>query len=508
VDLGTSALKAALVSFRGVVQAWASRPLRVELGADGSATQSPRQWRLALCAVARQLLSDVATAQSVRAISCSTQGEGTVPVDRDGNPLLDCITWMDMRGAPHLRARFRGLINPTGAGLRRTLRWIRLTGGMPSMTGKDPAGHMLLVRSSCPAIYEKTHKFLNVLDYLNLWLTGRCVATYDSILTSWVTDNRDPDNIRYHDALVRSCGVDREKLPEIVPCTEVLGTLRPQAALELGLPASVRVVAGAIDNTAAAVGSGAVADHDAHLYLGTSSWIAAHVPFKKTDPVSALASVPCAVPHRYLLTALQATAGGNLVFLRDTLLYPGGAPPDAFAKMDLLAAGSPPGSNGVVYTPWIWGERAPVEDLSLRAGLQNLSLRSTRADIVRSVLEGVALNARWLLGPVERFLGRTVPSIRLVGGGATSDLWCRIMADILGRPAMQVDAPAQANARGAAFIAAVGLGEMSFADVPSLVHARSVYEPDAKTVALYTDRYERFREIYDGMRKVYRRMNA
>ena len=135
-----------------------------------------------------------------------------------------------------------------------------------------------------------------------------------------------------------------------------------------------------------------------HLYIGTSSWIAAHVPFKKTDIASSLASIPCAVPGRYLLTALQATAGGNLTFLRDNIIYhkdellQEAAVPDIFKVLDQIAHRVPAGSNGVMYTPWIWGERAPVEDRTLRAGLYNLSLNNGREDIIRAFLEGIAFN--------------------------------------------------------------------------------------------------------------------
>ena len=131
-------------------------------------------------------------------------------MDKDGQALMNCLLWMDMRGAPYLKEQFKGLVNLSGAGLRSTLRWIRLTGGMPSMTGKDPAAHMLLIRRRFPQVYSRTYKFLNVLDFLNLRLTGRFAATFDSILTSWVTDNRDPDHIRYSPALLQDCGVDRD----------------------------------------------------------------------------------------------------------------------------------------------------------------------------------------------------------------------------------------------------------------------------------------------------------
>jgi xylulokinase len=515
VDLGTSGMKVALVTARGKVLGWESRSVTLHLTPDGGAEQVPDDWWQALVTCSQKLLArGLAPAAAVKAVCCSTQGEGTVPVDAEGNALMNCILWMDMRGAPYLHARMRGLINIAGADVFKLLRWVRLTGGMPSVTGKDPAGHMLLVREQFPRVYERTFKFLNVLDYLNLRLTGRFVATFDSILTSWVTDNRNPDDIRYHDGLVRLSGIEREKFPDIVSCTSVLGPLRPDAARALGLSPDTQVVAGSIDNTAAAIGSGAVEDYVPHLYVGTSSWVAAHVPFKKTDVESSLASVPCAMPHRYLLTALQATAGGNLTFLRDNILLckdellPEANVTNAFKAMDQIAERVPAGANGVIYTPWPWGERAPVDDKNLRAGLYNLSLNSTRADVIRAFLEGVALNTRWLMQPVQKFLGRPVPRIHIAGGGAGSDVWCQIFADVIGIEVGQVKDPIQVNARGAAFLAAAGLGEIVLGDVPGLVEFKRRYEPRTEHRALYDERFGTFVEIYKQMRGVYRKLNG
>jgi xylulokinase len=515
VDLGTSGVKVALITVHGRVLGWESQPLTLHLTPDGGAEQSPEEWWQAFLSTAQRLLArGLAPARSVKAVSCSTQGEGTVPVDEDGQALTNCILWMDMRGAPYLRQQARGIINLLGVDLFKLLRWIRLTGGMPSLTGKDPAGHMLLIRERFPEIYARTYKFLNVLDYMNQRLTGRFAATFDSILTSWVTDNRDPDDIRYDARLVRDSGIDADKFPEIVPCTAVLGGLKSEVAAALGLSTDVQVVAGSIDNTAAGIGAGAVADFAPHLYIGTSSWIAAHVPFKKTDPISSLASVPCAVPHRYLLTALQATAGGNLTFLRDNILYhqdellQEAAVPDIFKVLDQMAERVPAGSNGVLYAPWIWGERAPVDERTLRAGIYNLSLHNTRADLIRAMFEGVAFNTRWLLGPVEKFLGRKVQSINLAGGGGNSDVWCQIFADVLNVAVRQVQDPIQANARGAAFIAAVGLGEIGFDDVPALVEFKHAYTPNPQNRVLYEERFDVFTQIYKRMSSVYKRLNG
>jgi xylulokinase len=289
--------------------------------------------------------------------------------------------------------------------------------------------------------------------------------------------------------------------------------LLPEVAAQIGLSPETAVVAGAIDNTAAAIGSGAVRDYETHLYIGTSSWLAAHVPFKKTDIVSALASVPCAIPGRYLLTALQATAGGNLTFLRDQILYhkdellQEAEVPNVYQLMDRIAERTPAGSNGVLYTPWIYGERAPVEDATVRAAIYNLSLENSRADLIRAVLEGVALNTRWLLPPFEKFLGRALERIHIVGGGANSDVWCQIFADVLQRPIRQVKEPIQANVRGAAFIAAVGLDRLSFADVPACTAYQRDYEPNPAHRAVYDASFREFVNIYRRNKAIYRRLN-
>ncbi|MBN1666290.1 MAG: FGGY-family carbohydrate kinase [Anaerolineales bacterium] len=515
IDLGTSGMKVALISIRGKVLGWESEPVRLLITPDGGAEQSPDEWWQAfLAATTRLLKHNQDLVSQIRAICCSTQGEGTIPVDRDGHALGNCMLWMDMRGAPYLKKQLGGLIHIDGAALSKVLRFIRLTGGMPSMTGKDPAGHMLFIRDTLPELYSRTYKFLNVLDYLNLRLTGRMVATHDSILTSWVTDNRTPGQVHYHSGLIQTLGVDAEKLPEIVPCAQVIGTLKPEVAESLGLTNHIQVVAGSIDTAAAAVGSGAVQDYAVHLYIGTSSWMAAHVPFKKTAIFDSLASVPCALPERYLLTALQATAGGNLTYLRDQILYhqdellQEAAVPDIFKVLDQIAARVPAGANGVIYTPWIWGERAPVDDRYVRAGLYNLSLHNTREDIIRAFLEGIALNTRWLLGPVEKFLQCKVEGINIVGGGAQSDVWCQIFADAMNLEIRQVADPIYANARGAAWIAAVGLGEILFEDVPELIEIRHRYTPDPANSRLYAEKFEVFQQIYKRLKSVYHRLNS
>lgn len=518
VDLGTSGMKAALVAADGTVTGWAQRavPLRVLPG--GGAEQDPAHWWAALGEVAAEL--GRAYPEHMRAVTvvcASTQGEGTIAVDAAGEPLTPCVTWLDMRGAAHLRRQFGGFPAYRGLSVRRIARWLWLTGGMPSVTGKDPAAHMLLIRDEQPAVYARTASFLNVLDWINLKLTGRTVATVDSILTSWVTDNRRPGRVRYSPVLVADCGVDADKLPPIVACTDVIGTLRPDAAAHLGLPATVRVVAGAVDTTAAAVGAGTTGDGEPHLYLGTSSWIAAHVARKRTDVLAGIASVPCAVPDRYLMTALQATAGANLTWLRDRvveyadpLLAAGHVSRDEgtiFDAFDAILPTVPPGANGVLYTPWLYGERAPVDDPHLRAAFLNVSLDTNRSDLLRAVFEGVALNTRWLFGAVERFLGAPVASLAITGGGALSEAWCQIFADVLGVEIRRDARPLAVNARGAGWIGAVGTGMVSFADLPGLMRSDRVFAPDPAHRATYDEVFDVYRHLHRRLAPLYRRLN-
>ena len=515
VDLGTSGCKSALISISGQVIAWEFQEVPLQVLPNGGAEQNPQDWWQAFLSTSKKLIEKgLVPLEEIIAVCCSTQGEGTVAVDRDGNALMNCILWMDMRGAAHLKKVTQGLLNVSGYDPLKLVRWIRLTGGAPSLTGKDPAAHMLFIREIYPEVYQKTYKFLNVLDYMNMRLTGRFVATPDSILTSWVTDNRDSAHVVYDQGLLSGCGISADKFPEIVPCTSVIGELKSEVARLLGLKDGIKVIAGAIDTTSAAIGSGAVADYEAHLCIGTSSWMAAHLPVKKTDLSTSMASVPCAIAGKFLMIIMQTTAGGNLTFLRDKILYHKDEllreeqAPDVYQILDRIAAKVPAGSNGLIYTPWIFGERSPVEDRSVRAAILNLSLENSREDIIRAFLEGVALNTRWLLGPSEKFLGRKLSALNIVGGGAKSDIWCQIFADVLNMTIRQVCDPIQVNARGAAFIAAVGLGCLNFGEVAQQVQIQATYQPNPQNKAVYDKLFSEFVRFYKNNKAMYQRLNG
>ncbi|MFZ5827476.1 MAG: xylulokinase [Bacillota bacterium] len=510
IDLGTSALKVALVSTAGTVVGLETEPIALHLLDGGGAEQDPDEWWSAIRRAAGRLLArGLAERGAVVAVGCTSQWSGTVPVDRNGRPLMRSVIWMDSRGAEEIRRMAGGPVAVAGYGVGKLYHWIRKTGGAPSHSGKDPLAHILFIRRAFPEVYAATHKFLEPKDYLNLCLTGEFAATYDSIALHWVTDNRDLARVRYDAGLLAAAGLDREKLPDLVGATDVLGRLRPEVADELGLSREVKVVGGTPDIHAAAVGSGATRDLAPHLYVGTSSWLTCHVARKKTDLLQNMATLPSAIPGRYFVANEQETAGACLAYLRDSILYePGEAPADALQRLEAMAAGVAAGSDGLIFTPWLYGERTPVEDHLIRGGFHNLSLKTTRSHLARAVMEGVAYNARWLLGAVEGFVGQRLEPIRIIGGGAQSNLWCQIYADVLNRTIQQVASPLEAGVRGAALLAAVGLGELQFSQVDALVTVARSFDPTPAHRGRYDQLFRAFLDLYRQNRKIYARLNT
>jgi len=257
-----------------------------------------------------------------------------------------------------------------------------------------------------------------------------------------------------------------------------------------------------------------VLDYQTHLVISTTSWISCPVPMKKTDVTHQIASVPGLAPGRYLIADNHDTGGLCLQWLRDNVIGPAdglfdphSGPSISFDAMTALAASVPAGSGDVVFTPWLAGERSPVDDRSARAGFHNLSLAATRAHLVRSVLEGVAYNSRWLFDSVERFAKRRLDPLRVIGGGAASDLWCQIHADVLGRTMERVAEPLRANLRGAAMFAAVALGDVDLEEVDGLVRIDARFEPDADDAATYDRLFAEFPKLYRSQKPMFARLN-
>jgi len=514
IDLGTSGPKVALFTTQGELVGSEFEETRLMLLPGGGAEQSPAEWWGAVnTAVKRLLTRGLVPLSDVVAVTSTAQWSGTVPLDREGNALSDAVIWMDARGAPYIHNLVDGPLSLEGYSLGKLLKWIRLTGGVPTNAGKDPIAHILYLKHVHPELYRQTYKFLEPVDYIGLRLTGHFAASFNSITLYWLTDNRDIARVFYDDALVKLSTIERAKLPDLKPANDILGPLRAGIAQDWGLREDVQVVMGSPDVHSAAIGSGAVRDYEPHLYIGTSSWLTCHVPFKKTDLFHNLAALPSGIPGRYLLTDEQECAGICLQYLRDNIVFPqdelstGAKPSNAYQLFDRIAERTPAGSGKLIFTPWLYGERAPVDDHLVRGGFFNQSLGTTREQLVRAVFEGVAYNSRWLLKYVEQFIKRPVQAINMVGGGAKSNIWCQIQADVLNRPIRQMKEPIEVNVRGAAMLASAALGYLHYDEIALHVPVANTYMPNPDHRKIYDELFREFTAIYESNKKIYARLN-
>jgi xylulokinase len=514
IDIGTSGPKVALFDTKGKCMGYEFEPVPLYLSEHGGAEQKPAEWILGIKLCYQKLIAHTQTnPKDIIAINVTTQWSGTIPIDKNGKPLMDCINWMDSRGAVQIKKLIGGFPEIDGYAAPKILKWIKYTGGGPSKAGKDSLAHILWLKENKPEIYEQTYKFLEPKDYINYFLTGIIAASFDSITVHWVTDNRNINDIKYSKELLNATGIDREKLPDLVPTNSILGKVKSEIADEFGFRDDVTVISGTPDLHSAAVGSGAVKDFDAHLYIGTSSWLLSHVPFKKTDLFHNMGTIPSALPGRYLIANEQETTGACLNFIKNNLLYhkdalnTNSAPSDFYKLVDEIVAGIPAGSEGVIFLPWMYGERSPIDDHHARGGFYNLSLNNNREHMMRAVFEGVALNTRWLLQYTEKLAGKTFPFINFIGGGANSDVWSQIIADIYNRPVRQMKEPLMANSRGTAMLALLALNRMNIEEVANAVEIKKEYLPNPQHRNLYDERFAVFLEIYKKNKSIFARLN-
>lgn len=503
VDLGTGGPKVGLVSLTGRI-AWQEYfPVNTRWLDGGGAVQDPAEWWQIITAASRKAMATgTVPSRQVVAVSITGQWASTVPVDADGCPVGDCLMWMDRRGAPHSRQVVGGAVG--GYAPAAAAAWIRRSGAAPSPTGDDSLGHMLFLEKDQPSVAHATRWFLEPVDYLTMRFSGVAAASPASMAAAWLTDTRKPDIRDYDPVLIRRSGVNAAKLPPLHTTGSIIGPVRRAVSEDLGLPASVQVVAGTPDLHSAAVGAGAVLDHEAHMAVGTTSWISCPVRSKKTDLLHQMATVPGLTTDRYLVVNNQDSAGRCLEWLRQAM-------PDMhdldYPALIRLASIAPPGSGNVIFTPWLSGERSPIADRQARGGFHNLSLSTTSAHLVRSVLEGVAYNSRWLLQGAEKFTRHRLDPIRLIGGGAQADLWCQIIADVMDRTIERVADPMHANLRGAAILAGMALGEIQATDVRSLIRVDRAFRPHEGNREVYDRLFAEFPRLYRAQKGIFKRLN-
>jgi xylulokinase len=460
IDLGSGGPKVALVTLDGEIVSHEVHHVATTFGDDGAATQDAEEWWSIIVASTRRMLGSIGSSTRVKAVAVTGMYACTVPVDANGRPTGPCLTWLDTRGAPYARKAIGGWFQ--GYNPRKVLPLVRKTGGAPSTAGDDPVGQILYLEHERPDVVAATRWYLEPIDYLTMRLTGVASATHASMLAWWITDNRHLDVYRFDEALVSMMGLNAAKLPSLVPFGSIVGNVTSAAAEELGLSGDAAVVTGIPDLHAAAIGAGATGIFDTHLALSTTSWISCPVAKKKTDINHSIASVPGLTNDSYVVINSQNTGAKSLEWLRDVLTA--GDVGLSFSELTELAATSPPGAHGAVFTPWLAGERSPIDNKKIRGGFTGLAVTTDTADLARAVMEGVAANSAWLFRYVEKFTRATLSPVRLLGGGAQSTLWCQLYADVLDRDVEQVPQPLLAQLRGAALLAAVALKRRTLAD--------------------------------------------
>ena len=474
IDLGSGGPKVAFVALDGTVRWSVVHAVGTDRPGPGRAVQDAQQWwQLIRDSTRKAMRERVVDPFSVIAVGITGQWGSVVPVGADGNPVAPCRTWMDTSAASHSARLIGGPVlgyHPT-----RVLTWIRKTAGTPSPAGGDPLSHVLGFQEDEPDVAAAARWFLEPVDYLAMRFTGRAVASPASLSGWWLMDTRQLERPRYDPHLLKLARVQGHRLPPLVPSGSVIGSVSAATAADLGLPANVAVIAGVPDLHAAWVGSGAIDDFAAHLTISTTSWISAAVPFKKTDALHSIATIPGLDPGRFLVANNHEAAGASLGWLQSKVF--GGS----FEELTTLAASSPPGANGVSFTPWLAGMRSPVDDRHARAGWHNLTLSTDRADLVRALLEGVAEQSGWLFDHVDRFAGQRLDNPRILGGGALSDLWCQLHADAAGRSVHRVADPMTAQLRGVALIAGLALRVLDRDHIADLVPIDRVFTPDARS---------------------------
>ncbi len=486
-DFGTGGIKASLYDEAGTCLADGFDAYPTLYPAHGFHEQRPDDWWQATVASTRKLLAGLpeGTAEQVEAIGISGHSLGVVPLDAQGRLLREKVPiWSDARPDTQPAEFFRNISEEN---------WYLMTG-----SGFPPALYsvfkLMWFRDREPEMFSRIHTVLGTKDYINYRLTGVRATDHSYASGSGVYDLKAR---RYSSRLIQASGLDAAILAEIVPATQVLGTLTAAAANELGLPLRVKVVAGGVDNACMSLGAGAFREGRAYNSLGSSSWIAV----SSAEPLLDAAKRPYVfdhvVPGQYVSALAIFSAGTSLAWVRDHLcrdLVERAAREgvSAYRLMDDEAAAAPVGANGALFNPSLAGGNALDVTPAVRGAFLNIDLRHTRADLLRAALEGIALGLRNVLDELCRLTPVAEP-LTLVGGGANSPLWRQIYADVYAMPVVRTRAGQQAAALGAAAVAGVGVGlwkDFGIIDEVSAVTDRN--EPERENA----DEYERLLARY------------
>jgi xylulokinase len=475
-DLGTSGNKTVLVDAAGALVASHVDRYPLRHPRPDRAEQDPEDWWRAVCVGSRAVTAGVDPSR-IAGVAFAGQMLALVPMDASGRPTRPAISWLDHRAeaeARRITRRFGG---------RAVLQ--RVAAGAP--TGKDLVAKVAWLRRHEPAVHRATAAYGDATSYLVARATGRLGLDPTAAGGTGLFGGR---KRQWSPVLARLVGFPLGRMPPVRPGTDV-APLTAAAAAALGLPAGLPVATGLADIPAAALGSGAMRSGQGHVYLGTSAWVGVIVDRPRHVPAAGIASVPSPAPRGALLIAESETGGACRDWFADRV-----AP-----LTDALAGAAPPGSDGLLFLPWLFGERAPIPDSRLRGGYAGLSMAHEQAHLARAVLEGVALNVREILQAIDRTVRRQ-PGLRAIGGGVQSELWLQILADVTGERITRTHHPRFAGAIGAALLAAVATG--AFPDLEAAaaqVRVQGDTHPTPGSEAIYGPLHEAYRALVPAARR-------
>lgn len=479
-DLGTGGNKASLYNIEGKCLAGNSVAYQTFYPGNGFHEQRPEDWWKAIVLSTRKLLEQTdVTASQIKCCGISGHSLGVVPLDKSNQLLRDtCPIWSDSR--PNQQQ-----LDPFFAKVPEA-KWYNITGnGFPAALYS--IFKILWYRDNEPAIYEKINKVIGTKDYVNFKLTGEIATDHSYASGCGVYDLA---NWQYSGELIEAAGINPDILPKIAASTDVLGQLTPGAAKELGLPESVQIVAGGVDNSCMALGARAFKEGRSYNSLGSSSWIAVSSSKPLLNEKSRPYVFAHVVPGMYASATAIFSAGNSFRWVKDQFCADLAEQSkldgkDVYELMCDLAEQSPVGAKGLLFNPSLAGGSSLDTSPSIRGSFFGLDLGHTRSDVLRGAMEGISMGLRVALNELKALTSLTDEMI-VVGGGSRSLFWRQIFADVYNMKIVKTSVDQQAAALGAAALAAVGTGLWpDFEIIDQINHIESTTEPDSKSNEIY-----------------------
>ena len=526
-DIGTTGVKTCLFDVDEEIRLAASASCGYGLYTfpNGGAEQHADEWWEAMCKSTRELLEESGVDPAeIRGISFCSQMQGLVLVDRDGVPVRHPMSYMDQRASRQMEEGIGQGVKIAGMNAVKLLKSLRATGAV-SGSVKDPMWKYLWVKDEEQDAFAKAYKWLDVKEYLISRCTGRMIMTEDSAFSTMLLETKNGRRC-WSEELCRMFGVDTDHLAEIIKTTDLVGGLRAEQAAELGLAEGTPVYGGGGDASLIGIGAGCVRTGDTHIYCGTSGWVATITEKQVVDTESMMAAIVGAQPGHYNYFAEMETAGKSLEWVKDHLALDeigvymekkditGGMEhvyTSLYDYMSEVVAQSQPGAGGVLFAPWLHGNRCPFEDPKARGMFFNISLDTGKTEMIRAVVEGVCYHLRWMLECQEKKV-KASETIRFCGGGALSSVTSQILADILGRTVEVPAQPQNVGSVGAALTAAVGAGAIdSMEEISRMIRPAAVYHPGScgsEGKAAYERNYQVFKKLHSSNRKLFAQING